>query len=359
MKRVFLLILGLGLAALIGRLGWSAWQSARVFHDRGREATVVIGKRHDSEHWTSPVPIKKIYAYSAKMEPTYEVVLKTDQELKVGEKRTIRFLTRDLAANLVAYSGLPMVNTLRLQDAEDGAPANAENSQGFNILADGGTGTPTAGVVVEPHPVVQAAPSYHKPTVPFVFAEKDAGVLGIVWDNSRLHEWVLLGLGVLGVHSLLFAAYERHKDSLLKRKRGKKFVHPSLREIEATKEEPSKKLTYVPKTKEMIANPDIARLRLAAAKEAAESATPPAAAPESAPGGSPAASGEPMREPLVGSGDIPRPASKVLDVPAPLADRETAPPMPVDVSDASLKLPGKTPGDGANNNGDVKHPPAG
>ena len=362
MKRVFLLLLGLGLAALIWRVGRDAWQSARVFQDQGRAATIVIGKRRDTERWSSPAPIKKIYTYAAKMEPTYEVLVETDQELKTDEKRGIRFLNHDQAAALAAYPTSPVVNTLRLQGAEQEPVANAETTQRSNAFVEGLMGplADEAPVQPQPRPRTEAAPAVpRKPTVPFVFAEKDVGVLGIIWGNSRIQEWILVGLGLLGVHSLLFAAYEHHKDSLLKRKRGKKFVHPSLRNIEPTKEEPTKKLTYVPKSKETIANPDIEKLRLAA-KAAAASASTPAPASESAPGESRAASDRPAQEPLVGSsGDAPRPASRVLDVPAPLADRETAPPMPVDVSNTALKLPGKAPGAESGDGGDVKNPSAG
>jgi hypothetical protein len=361
MKRIFLLLLGLGLAALIGRLGWNVWQSARFFHDQGREATLVMGRRYSAERWASPLPIKKIYSYAAKMEPSYEVIVETDQDLQDGEKRTIRFLTRDLAANLVGYSVRPVVNTLRLRGAEDGVPTNLEDTQIFDALVDKWMGPPAPGVYIRPRPAAEAAPSTTKPTVPFVLAEKDAGAWDIVWANSRIQEWILLGLGVVGVHSLLFAAYDRQKDSWLKKSRGKKFVHPSLRKVDASAPDaPSKKLTYVPRPDEEIVLSDTEKRRRAAA------APPPAAgrttipevtaAPESVASGGFAADEAP-RGPLAGTGGAPASAVKV-EAPAPLTDRETAPPMPINVGDTVLKLRRKASGGGAESNGEDKAPPA-
>jgi hypothetical protein len=365
MKRVFLLILGLGLAALIGHVGWNTWQSARFFHDQGREATVVIGKRYNAERWTSPVPLKKIVSYTAKMEPAYEVLIETDQDLKDGEKLTIRFLTRDLAANLVDYSVRPVVNSLRLRGAEDGAPVKLEDTQLFDALVDKWMGPPAPGTFIRARPTAEAAPSNTKPTVPFVFAEKDAGTWDIVWANSRIQEWALIGLGIIGVHSLLFAAYDHHKDSRLKKSRGKKFVHPSLRKVEATADAPSKKLTYVPKAQEDIVLTDAekrsrATIALPSKNQPKSNDEAPLATPEANRGDDPAAADEPLRGPIAGTGGAPAAAVKAAEEPAPLTDRETAPPMPINVGDAVLKLRRKSANGGAPEaGGDGKGPSAG
>ena len=252
MKRLLLLLLGLGLAAAIGGLGWNIWQTTKYFEAQGREATVVIGKRYNAEQWTSPVPIKKIRTYTAKLEPKYEVLVESDQDLKEGETRTIRFLTRDLAAGLVDYSIRPVSNTLRLRGADDGAPVKIEDTRLFDELVDKWMGPPAEGVTIRARPQAEAAPDRAKPTVPFVFTEAGDGTWAIIWKNSRVQEWLLLGIGLLAVQSLLIAAYDHHKDKRLAKRRSKN-AHPSLRNIEAdAPATPSKKLTYVPKPDEEI-----------------------------------------------------------------------------------------------------------
>ncbi len=369
MKRVYLLLIGLGLAALIGRLGWNVWQSARFFRDQGREATVVIDKRYNAERWTSPIPIKKIYAYTAKMEPTYEVLLETDQDLKDGEKLAIRFLTRDLAASLLDYSARPVVNTLRLRGSEDGTPVKIEDTALFDAMVDKWMGPPAPGTYIRPRPQAEKAPGTGKPTVPFVFAAKEAGTWDIVWKNSRAQEWVLLGLGLLAVQSLILAAYEHHKDGRLKKSRGKKFVHPSLRKVEASAPDtPSQKLAYVAKPEVEIVLSDSERKAAAAPKAPASSETTatPAGAPrltlplkkvptEEVPA---SATDEAPRGPIAGSGGAPVIQAKHQEEPASLTDRETAPPMPINLGDPVLKLRRKPGGKGAEPESGDKTPPA-
>jgi len=355
MKRVFFLLLGLSLAALIGRLGWNTWQSANFIRDQGREATVVIGKRYNAERWTSPVPIKKIYTYTAKLEPKYEVLLETDQDLKDGQTLAIRFLTRDLAANLVDYSMRPVVNTLRLRGAEDGTPVKIEDTALFDAMVDKWMGPPAPGTFIRERARPEAAPTNTKPTVPFVFAAKEAGTWDIVWTNSRVQEWILLGLGLMAVQSLLIAAWDHHKDGKLKKIRGgKKFVHPSLRKVEASAPEASApKLTYVPKPEVDIVLPESQKTAAGAPRTLpAETPRPPAApAKVTLPvkAASPEATGlpsneEPARGPLAGAGGVPPTPSKAHEEPTSLNDRETAPPMPINLGDPVLKLRRKPSG---------------
>ena len=363
MKRVFLLLLGLGLAALIGRLGWNTWQSARFILDQGREATVVIGKRYNAERWTSPLPIKKVYTYTAKMEPKYEVLLETDQDLKDGQTLAIRFLTRDLAADLVDYSMRPVVNTLRLRGAEDGSPVKVEDTELFDAMVDKWMGPPAPGTYIRQRPQAEKAPNTGKPTVPFAFAEKGATTWDVVWSNSRVQEWILLGMGLLGVQTLLLSAYDHHKDSRLKKSRGKKFVHPSLRKVEAASPEtPSKKLTYVPKTEEEIVLTEAEKRRRAASKPPVSAPFPPRT-PVAAPSAdkvadAPLAASEPLRGPVAGTGGAPAAPIKPTEEPAALNDRETAPPMPLN-TETTLKLRRKSSGGGGEGNAAGKDPAAG
>lgn len=364
MKRIFLLLLGLGLAVAIGQLGWNLWQTTRYFEENGREATLVIGKRYNAERWSAPVPLKKIHTYTAKLQPKYEVLVESDQELKDGEMRTIRFLTRDVARGLVDYSIRPMANTLRLRGAEDGAPVKIEDTALFDNLVDKWMGPPAKGVYVRPRAVAEAAPSNEKPTVPFVFVDAGDNTWKILWSNSRVQEWLIFGLGLLSVQSLLIAAYDRHKEAGALKKLGKGYVHPSLRKIEAdAPESPAKKLTYVPRPDEEIALSDREKRRLAGQAQAttpaadASPSTPPksstpslkfAPAPSTenpvapTPPAIPAAS-EAVASPASG-------ANTPAEEPASLLEHETAPPMPIP-GDVVLKLrrkssPGPGSGDG-------------
>jgi|GEM_PF-1658766 Predicted membrane protein len=358
MKRIFLLLLGLGLGVFLIALGWNTWKTAKYFQNQGREATLVIGKRYNAERWSSPLPIKKVYSYTAKLEPKYEVLIETDQDIREGETRSIRFLTRDLAESLRDYAMRPVVNSMRLRDASDGTPVKIEDTALFDALVDKWMGPPAAGVYIRPRARPEAAPDTTKATVPFVFATPDDGTWGIVWTNSRAQEWLLLGIGLLGVQSLLIAAYDRHKDARLAKKRGPKFVHPSLRKIEAAPPaEPVKKLTYVPKPDEEIVLPESEKRRLAeaAAARAAQAAAP---APSSAPANSspspaaPAAAATPA--PSAPESPADPAATKAPDEPTSLLANETAPPLPVG-NDVVLKLRRRSGGD--NNGGDKPAPP--
>lgn len=351
MKRLFLLLLGLGLAAAIGGLGWNIWETTRYFEAQGREATLVIGKRYNAERWMSPVPLKKIYTYTAKLEPKYEVLVETDQDIKEGERRQIRFLTRDLAGGLTDYSIRPVSNALRLRGADDGTPVKIEDSALFDQLVDKWMGPPAEGVYIRPRAMAEAAPTQDKPTVPFVFTSAGDGTWDIIWTNSRAQEWLLLGLGLLCVQSLLIAAYDRQKDSALAKKRAKNFVHPSLRKIDAdAADTPSKKLTYVPRPDEEIVLSDSEKRRRAeaTANPVAPSApvTPPAQPAATAADISGAGGAVPPGMP----DSTPVPAAPLANEPDSLAGRETAPPMPI-ARDVVLKLRRKAdpdkPADGA------------
>lgn len=344
MKRLFLLLLGLGLAVAIGAVGWNLWETTRYFEAQGREATLVIGKRYNAERWMSPVPIKKIYTYTAKLEPKYEVLVETDQDIKDGETRQIRFVTRDLAAGLTDYSIRPLSNTLRLRGADDGSPVKLEDTALFDQLVDKWMGPPAEGVTVRKYAVAESAPTQGKPTVPFVFTSAGDSTWDVIWTNSRAQEWLLLGLGLLCVQSLLIAAYDRQKDSAQAKKRGKNFVHPSLRKIDADKPDaPSKKLTYVPRPDEEIVLSDTEKRRRAEAAGAAATAAAQGTGPlpSASAATAPTASGA-----IPPSATVPTSASAtpLVDAPDSLAGRETAPPMPI-AGDVVLKLRRKTDAD--------------
>jgi hypothetical protein len=142
----------------------------------------------------------------------------------------------------------------------------------------------------------------------------------------------------------------------LKKSRGKKFIHPSLRKVEATADAPSKKLTYVPRAQEDIVLTDAEKRRRAAANPTAAPAQA-GATPEPTPEDRSLTADEPLRGPVVGTGGAPAPTVKSSEESAPLTDRETAPPMPINSADTVLKLRRKTNGAETENSGAGTRPP--
>lgn len=344
MKRLFLLLLGLGLLYAVGALAWNVRDTTRYFTANGREATLEIQQRYNAERWSSPLPVKKILTYAARLQPKYDVLIETDQELKPGQTITIRFLTRDVAAEAVALSKRPLVNTIRLRGADDGAPVKIEETDAFDRLVDKAMGPPAEGVYVKPRAVAEAAPTREKPTVPFLIEEPGDTTWDLIVRNSRVGEWVFLLLGVLIGLSFLSAAYERQKAAMRPDSRGKKFVHPSLRNVQAAAPEAQRKISYVPRGDEEVALTDKEK------KQASAKAAPPPP-PAGIPAPKPAATPIPFKPSAPPPPGAPV-ASKPPGEPKPPAElpalraNETAPPMPINRDEPALKLRRKTGGGG-------------
>lgn len=344
MKRLLLLILGLGLAFALGALALNVRDTTRYFVAHGREATLEIQQRYNAERWASPLPVKKIFTYSARLLPKYDVLIETDQELKPGQTVTIRFLTRDVAAEALALSQRPLVNTIRLRGADDGSPVKVEETDAFDRLVDKAMGPPAEGVYVKPRAVAEAAPTREKPTVPFLIEEPGDTTWSLIVRNSRAGEWIFLVLGVLIALSFLNAAYERQKAAMRPDSRGKKFVHPSLRTVESAAPEAQRKISYVPKGDEEVALTD-AEKKQAAAK--APPPPPPAAIPAPKPAAAPipfkpSAPPPPVAPAAAQAAPAPKPPA---ELPA-LRANETAPPMPINRDEPALKLRRKSAGGG-------------
>ncbi|MEO0055268.1 MAG: hypothetical protein RLZZ50_1215 [Verrucomicrobiota bacterium] len=345
MKRLLLLLLGLGLLYAVGALAWNVRETTRYFVANGREATLEIQQRYNAERWASPLPVKKILTYTARLQPKYDVLIETDQELKPGQKITIRFLTRDVAAEAVALSKRPLVNTIRLRGAEDGAPVKLEETDAFDRLVDKAMGPPAEGVYVKPRAVAEAAPTREKPTVPFLIEEPGDTTWSLIVRNSRIGEWVFLLLGVLIALSFLSAAYERQKEAKRLDSRGKKFVHPSLRNVQAAAPEAQRKISYVPKGDQEVALTD-AEKKQAAAKAAPPPTPAPIPAPKSAATPipfKPSAPPPPSATPAANTAAEPKPLTELPSLRA----NETAPPMPINREEPALKLRRKTGGGGS------------
>jgi hypothetical protein len=371
MKRLFLLLLALGLAYSLGQLGWNVWETTRYFEDHGREATLVIGERYSTEHWSRPLPLKKIYTYTARLEPSHEVMIQTDQELATNARLAIRFLPRDAAAELEGFSLRPIANNVRLRGEADGVPVRVEATNAFDRLVGRAMGPPAPGVYVAPRSNTREAPlARDKPTVPFLIIPAGASTWDIVWKNSRAFEWIAFVLCLFAVQSLLLAAWARQKAAMRPVMDDRTFVHPSLRRQDAdAADAPSKKLTYVPKPEQEILLPESEKRRVAEAKSAAglESGPGPELRPDDAaaeaavspalslrtakpqPGPAlPAPSTPGEIEPPLPAADNPAkagglPATPPEELPS-LAARETAPPMPISGSEPSLKLRRRTAG---------------
>jgi hypothetical protein len=349
MKRLFLLLLALGLSFALARLGQNVWSSTRFFEEHGRDASLVIGKRYNHERW-APVPVKKVYTYTARLEPEHEVLVETDQELNANDVLPIRFLTRDLGQQLRASSLRPQVNSLRLRGPNDEEPVKVADTDLFDNLRDKAMGPPAPGVYLPGRQGAESAPERALATVPFVFTDGGTGTGALLWRNSRIGEWVLVLLFALAVPALLSSFWERHLAARRPNPNRRDFVHPSLKKIEADAvAAPSAKLTYVPRPDEEIALPEPEKRRMAeeAARKNTAPPAPPAqpapAPPEPALAPAPAAPSAsapgpaPTLPPTTPSRSAPR------DLPS-LAANETAPPMPFNRDEPALKLRRKNPG---------------
>ena len=344
MKRLFLLLLGMGLLYAVGALAWNVRETTRYFTANGREATLEIQQRYNAERWSSPLPVKKILTYAARLQPKYDVLIETDQELKPGQTITIRFLARDVAAQAVSLSKRPLVNTIRLRGAEDGAPVKIDETDAFDRLVDKAMGPPAEDVYVKPRAVDEAAPTREKPTVPFLIEKPGYTSWDLIVRNSRIGEWVFMLLGVLIALTLLSSAYERQTEAMRTSSRGKKFVHPSLRNVQAAAPETQRKISYVPKGDEEFAKTD-AEKKQTAAKES------PPAPPAAIPAPKPVATRIPFKPSTPSPASAPAAADKPTE-PKPSAElpslrsNETAPPMPINRDEPALKLRRKTGGGG-------------
>jgi hypothetical protein len=308
MHKAFNLLISLGLAFVIGWLGWNTWETTRYFQENGREGRLQIGRSYNSSRWAEPLPLKKIHTYTALLEPKYEVLIESDHQLAENTTVFIRFLTRDLGASIDGFSVRPLVNTIRIRTAADGSPVKLDDTDAFDRLVDRAMGPVGPGVYVRARPQAEAAPDRAKPTVPFVIGGAQDSTMELIWKNSTVGEWVAYGLLVL-----LFKAWFLYAWSLSWRPVGsiterKDFVHPSMRRIDADAPEPaSTRLTYVPKPEQAIVLP----------ASAPRPAPPPYATPS-----------------------VPRPIGGPEDeASAPLTSHETAPPMPIPAkTEPTLKL---------------------
>ena len=308
MNKAINLIISLGLAFVIGWLGWNTWQTTRYFQDHGREGRLKIGRIYNASRWAEPLPLKKINTYTAQLEPKHEVLIESDQQLPENTTVFIRFLSRDLGSSISTFSVRPLVNTIRLRTAEDGSPVKIDDTDAFDKLVDQAMGPVGPGVYVRARPQAEAAPDRAKPTVPFIIGGAQDSTIELIWKNSTVGEWVVYGLLIL-----LFKIWFIHAWSLSWRAprsvtERKDFVHPSMRRIEAdAPAAPSAKISYVPKPEQEIHLP-------ATAPRPAPAPYTPAPAPKSSVPGEDEAS-------------------------APLTSHETAPPMPLPPqSEPTLKL---------------------
>ena len=331
MKKLFTLLFSLGLLAALGWLGWNTWQATRYFQDNGREARLVIGKRYNASRWMEPVPLKKIHTYTARLEPKYDVLVETDQDLKENDEIFIRFLTRDVAPPVLQFSVRPLVNSIRVRTEADGSPVKIEDTDIFDRLVDKAMGPPAEGVYVRPRAVAEQAPSHEKPTVPFLIGGAQDSTWELIWNNTRAGEWIVCGIWLFLVQAFLLHAWSLPWTSRPAGTERKDFVHPSMRRIDAdAPPPPSTKITYVPKPEEEIALTEAERRRRALASDfpAPAPATPPASQPQPAApiAGAPASATHPTPA-----------AEEVPEAPA-LTSRETAPPMPISNDGPVLKL---------------------
>lgn len=249
MKKLLLFIIALGLAGALGKVLWNTWETTAIFHAEGREATLKVGKKYNTSHWSSPLPIKKIHVYTATMAEKYDVLIETDQALDEKATHTIRFLLRDRAAVVRQMSIRPLVGTIRLRAKEDGTPVTIKDTDLFERILAKAIGPLGDGVKPKAQPVAEAAPNLEVPSVPFLIAPPNAPIWRIAWENGTVGEGVILIVWILIVQWLLVnASNQPWRPNAAKRSEKDNFVHPSMRRIDAdTPAAASQKIAYTPK----------------------------------------------------------------------------------------------------------------
>lgn len=249
MKKILWFAFGLALLTGLGSVVWNTWQTTVYFQENGQTGGITIGKKYNASRWTSPIPLKKLHAYTAVLAPHHEVLIESDQALTENSEYFIRFLLRDTAEAAREWSIRPLASSIRLKAAADGTPVKLSDTDIFDRVLDKAMGPVGPEVYVRPRAVAEAAPSHEKPTVPFLLAGAEDSTLEIVWRNTTVGELIIAGLWLLMAKIILLHAWTTPFNP--SRRTGverKDFVHPSLRRIDAdAPDTPSAKLTYTPK----------------------------------------------------------------------------------------------------------------
>lgn len=249
MKKILWFLVALALAAGLYLVFAKAWNSTKYFHEKGRDATLKVGRKYNASRWSSPLPIKKIHSYLAVLSPDHEVLIESDQDLKEGTEIFVRFLLRDAATAAEEAKLWKFTGSIRLKSEADGTPVRLKDTNIFDRTVEKAMGPLGEGAYVPPVEVAENAPDRDKPTVPFLIAGAQDAPLEMLWNNTSVGEWIILGFWVLLIKMIVLHAWSTPFNPNRTGADKKGFVHPSLRRVESADAAPKPKVTvsYVPK----------------------------------------------------------------------------------------------------------------
>jgi hypothetical protein len=244
MKKILWFLFGVLLVVGLGMMVRNAWQTAAYFEANGRVGTLKVGKKYNASRWTTPLPLKKIYTYTAVLAPDHEVLIESDQSLEEDKEYSVRFLLRDRATEGRRLSLRPLAGAIRLKSEADGTPVKLADSDLFDRAVAKAMGPMGEGYHEQARPVAEAAPSHEKPTVPYLFAGAEDPVPQVIWNNTTLGEWLIAIIWGFTAQLAFLQAWPRAARRQLPGKAGS---HDPMRRIEADKPLPQATIGYTPK----------------------------------------------------------------------------------------------------------------
>lgn len=227
MKKTLYIILFLIFASALAILVFDIWSTTRTIQLTGRAGSLKIERQYNASRWSSPVPIKKIHAYTATFAPNYPVIVETEQQLVAGREYFIQFVTREQAQAVRDQALRPIAGSVRLRLTEDGNPSGVASTAAMDtILAKAMGDAPAAGVTGPAEATVRNS-------VPFLFGGVNDSTLELIWNNSAFGEWAVLVVLLLLTKVMLINAWFTPLRARRVKADRTDFVHPSLRRIDA------------------------------------------------------------------------------------------------------------------------------
>lgn len=250
MQKIFYFFSTLILGALVAAVAFDLWRTHTYVQANGREGTLVVGQRYNASRWATPLPLKKIHTYAARMAPNYDVVIESDQELAPKQQIFIRYLTVDASqAAAMATRFRPVSGMIRLRTEADGTPVAIEPTGPLDHMLAKAMGTPAKA----PTTVDTKRPAFKETGKgsPFLIGGANDNLLELVWNNSSATEWIFGAIMLFLLQALAINAWTLPWRKFRPCDEDKSFVHPTLVAIEPDAPRPSPKpIAFKPKSRD-------------------------------------------------------------------------------------------------------------
>lgn len=230
MKKLFYILASLAVGAVVGVFVFQALRNTTHLRTHGREGTVMIDQRYSESRWSRPLPLKKIHAYTATLEPRHEVIVESDQPLDENRSYSILFLTRDQADEARRTLLRPISGAIRLRTANDPVPTRKDPTDPMNRLMSKAMGSATGPKASQASPDSQDIDK--NASVPFLIVRSGENFIQTLWGNSRIGEWIFVLAALLLFNALCRHAWKLPWGATVAAADKKDFVHPSLRAID-------------------------------------------------------------------------------------------------------------------------------